>query len=392
MQWISIAVVLVYLVGLVLLANQLDGRRFVQQRQLVLAYPYRYESTDTAQFSQQPARKGGGGVLLLMQAGLLMVLLLSAGGALSSALSPELAAESSIQVDLDTALTVSAVGLIAAGLCAAVMFSHPVREWLAARLGGGATFNPDSYVHRTALVLAVAGLAYTTMELLIAGGVAGLAENLEAQSPGAADAVVNLALMVVLAFLGVGLVVRRTWTQATERLALRIPTFDDVLWGVGTAFACLVLIFVFSATLTFIFSPEALQEQGAASDQIARALGNSLFIVFLAAFSAAVGEEILFRGALQPVFGLIPTTLFFALLHSQYAFTPGSAAILVVGGAFGVLKQRQSTTAAIIAHFTYNFVLLGLAYVYIRLEEAGLLPEATEGALLLVSTILPISF
>ncbi|MEO0565779.1 MAG: CPBP family intramembrane glutamic endopeptidase, partial [Chloroflexota bacterium] len=121
--------------------------------------------------------------------------------------------------------------------------------------------------------------------------------------------------------------------------------------------------------------------QGAASDQIAQILSQSLWIAFLAAASAAIGEEILFRGALQPIFGLIPTTLLFALLHSQYAFTPGSLAIVLVGGVFGWLKNRQRTTAAIIAHFTYNFVLLMFAYIAFRLEEMGITPESLQGIL-----------
>ena len=38
--------------------------------------------------------------------------------------------------------------------------------------------------------------------------------------------------------------------------------------------------------------------------------------------AAGIGEETLFRGALQPRFGLLITSLLFALLHSQYGITP----------------------------------------------------------------------
>ncbi|MEL7234770.1 MAG: CPBP family glutamic-type intramembrane protease, partial [Chloroflexota bacterium] len=89
------------------------------------------------------------------------------------------------------------------------------------------------------------------------------------------------------------------------------------------------------------------------------------------------------------VFGIFVTTAFFALLHTPYAFTPGSLAILLVGGAFAVLKERYSTTAAIIAHFTYNFVLLGSAYFLLQAEEAGLLPDGAESIILVTSLILP---
>ena len=143
-------------------------------------------------------------------------------------------------------------------------------------------------------------------------------------------------------------------------------------------------VVVFVGLLSLVVSPETLEAQGAASSQIAEALSQSLLIAFLAAASAAVGEELLFRGALQPIFGIIPTTLLFALLHSQYSFTTSSLAIIFVGGAFAYLKEKQSTTAAIIAHFAYNFFLLGLAYFAFQLEEMGITPESFESVIYMI--------
>jgi membrane protease YdiL (CAAX protease family) len=74
----------------------------------------------------------------------------------------------------------------------------------------------------------------------------------------------------------------------------------------------------------------------------------------------ALGEEVFFRGALQPVFGLGLTSVFFALLHTQYTLTPASAGIFLVSLGMGWLRQRYSTTAAIFAHFAYNFIQLAL--------------------------------
>jgi uncharacterized protein len=391
MQWLPLFSVMIYLLTLIVWANQLDRRRgaSTQRHQFTLSYPYGLpiDIAPPPAPKASPAGGGNGGVLLtLLLFSALSVLLMSGAGALFAALAPEAALEADApQVSLDTAVMVAGLALLAAGIGAAVTLSRRVRVWFAGRVGG--TFDPDSHVHKAALVLALLGLVYTLTELLLAGGVAGLAEDLQAQSPGAFDAVANLALMVLVAFFGVGITTRRSLHQVFARLDLRLPTMGDWLWGIATAFLCLVLVFVFSLVLMLVFSPEALEQQGAASQEIARALSGSLGIVFLAAFTAAVGEEILFRGALQPVFGLVLTTLFFALLHSQYAFTPGSAAILIVGGAFGVLKQRQSTTAAIIAHFAYNFALLGLSYMYIQFEEAGLLPEAGLFLLYLIGLI-----
>lgn len=398
MQWVFILIVAVYLLAMIALANHLDSRknkRTVRKQRVALAYPYRVED-DAAATSQPTAENGaaddtnqkGASVLLtLMLFGVIGVLLLTGANALIAATMPAEMLETDLpDIVFRDALIVAGLGVLSAMICGAVVVSRRVRAWLDRAIGKHGTFDPDSSVHKTAFVLAVAVLSYTLMDIIIVGGVEGYAEALQEQSIGTFDAIANLLLMVVVAFVGVGILIRRTLAQVFERLSLRSPTVQDALWGIGTAFLCLIAISVFSAILMLVLSPEALEAQGAASNQIAQALSDSLLIAFLAAFAAAVGEEILFRGALQPVFGLIPTTLFFALLHTQYAFTPGSAAILIVGAAFGILRQRQSTTAAIIAHFTYNFVLLAVA---VQMQDSGLLSEAAESLIYVTSLISP---
>jgi uncharacterized protein len=78
---------------------------------------------------------------------------------------------------------------------------------------------------------------------------------------------------------------------------------------------------------------------------------------------------LLFRGALQPIFGNLLVSLFFTLLHSQYTFTPASLIILVVSLAFGYVRQKYSTSASIVAHFVYNFSPFILLYLA---SQAGL--------------------
>lgn len=49
------------------------------------------------------------------------------------------------------------------------------------------------------------------------------------------------------------------------------------------------------------------------------------------AFMAALGEELLFRGALQPLIGLVPTSVIFGLLHAT------SVAHVILAGSLGLL-------------------------------------------------------
>jgi uncharacterized protein len=93
---------------------------------------------------------------------------------------------------------------------------------------------------------------------------------------------------------------------------------------------------------------------------IARQL-SSVDIVVLAALSA-VGEELLFRGILQPVLGVFGQALVFGLLHqmtgpSRWIWVTWAG---VVGFVFGVLFQLTgSLLGPILAHALINGLNLG---------------------------------
>ncbi|RMH44836.1 MAG: CPBP family intramembrane metalloprotease [Deltaproteobacteria bacterium] len=99
-------------------------------------------------------------------------------------------------------------------------------------------------------------------------------------------------------------------------------------------------------------------------------------IVILAAASA-VGEELLFRGALQPWIGVWPQALIFALLHvgPGMRFLPWTAWAFAMGLVFGyVFEWTGDLGAPIAAHFTINF--LNLLFI----ARVELPPEPHAGA------------
>jgi uncharacterized protein len=63
---------------------------------------------------------------------------------------------------------------------------------------------------------------------------------------------------------------------------------------------------------------------------------------------------------MQPVFGLVPTSLLFVAIHAQYTLTPAALLLLVVALGLGWVRIRYGTNAAIIAHFAYNFIPLAM--------------------------------
>jgi hypothetical protein len=73
----------------------------------------------------------------------------------------------------------------------------------------------------------------------------------------------------------------------------------------------------------------------------------------LVALAAGVGEEAVFRGALQPRFGVPLTALLFAAVHVQYEI-PGIVLIFLIGVALGILRERTSTTFTAVAHMLYD--------------------------------------
>jgi membrane protease YdiL (CAAX protease family) len=79
------------------------------------------------------------------------------------------------------------------------------------------------------------------------------------------------------------------------------------------------------------------------------------------ALTSGVGEEVFFRGALQPSIGLFPQAIVFSLLHVAPGkrFLPWTASAFVMGVAFGGLFEGLGDLGApIVAHVTINYLNL----------------------------------
>jgi CAAX protease family protein len=83
-------------------------------------------------------------------------------------------------------------------------------------------------------------------------------------------------------------------------------------------------------------------------------------IAAIASLSGVV-EETLFRGAIQPVLGLIPTSMIFGLAHfvPRRVFLPWAAYAAFAGFLLGTIAEvRRNLFPAILAHCLINFVLI----------------------------------
>ena len=223
---------------------------------------------------------------------------------------------------------------------------------------------PGSAVHTLALVFSGYLMGNSALTLS-QGGVEGLAETAEPAS--LAFFVLTELLFAATGFLGVGWLIRRNGRKLLTRLGLERPTARQLLGGVGWIIL-LVILQIIAGLLWMEFNPE----QAATLENINSALLGDFDTVgewLILALAAGIGEEILFRGAIQPIFGLWFTSFVFAVIHVQYGFSPITVFIILLAVILGIIRRRTNTTVAIFVHVGYDFVLGLLALLAAYAEQ-----------------------
>ena len=224
----------------------------------------------------------------------------------------------------------------------------------AARRGLSRIINisPDSSVHLLALTTAVYFLAISApwgWRGLGAGASLPLAGPLSSW-----DLALGSIMMVLLAIAGVGLVTRRSWSQTLARLKLH-PLTSRQIGGCALVIVGLLALDRTVVWLWAVYLPENFELVQSLNTQLLSGLMTPLGAIVIAVASG-LGEESLFRGALQPRFGIVLTSVLFALAHVQYALSPALVEILVISVVLGLLRRRFNLTACILVHAGYNFV------------------------------------
>lgn len=221
------------------------------------------------------------------------------------------------------------------------------------RLGSLAWAQP---VQTTALVFAI----------LFAG--ANLSQNALIDDPaklaalgleiGIGDLAAQTLLFVLLALLGVGLGIRRNTAATLARLKLRLPTRGDLPPFVLGTIGLLGLSLAAGGLLTLV-SPESSASAEALNSLLIGAFQSIPGALILGLLSG-IGEEMLYRGALQPAFGLWAASFIFAIHHIQY-LNLAIVLVFLLGMGLGWIRNRYSTTTAALVHAAYNATLVILS-------------------------------
>lgn len=264
-----------------------------------------------------------------------------------------------LQNELNLLSVLTSLTVLSGAITAALFVLHaPTRQQLRRWLPANTLYQPDSIVHTTAIVFILFQVLFSLAIFHLSGGQVGLAATLEQNPPTPADALFSGGIFTLLALGGVGFYLRRNLPETLERLGLTPPPLAISLIAIGTGIAMQVGSLAFTAIWVSLTPPEVLAEQQAAGNLIALASASHLGAIFITAAASSIGEEILFRGALQPVFGITLTTLMFTFVHTQYLGSPALLFIAILSAALGWLRLRYGTTSAIIAHFVFNFTSL----------------------------------
>lgn len=229
----------------------------------------------------------------------------------------------------DVFILQSILGFSSLGLMSISIAS--IRQWLAKLI----PIDPASPTHLLALAFSIA----------LAGLVGISASNAgEATSTATlAQIVVQQGGFIVVAVLGTGLFTRRNAKEVLGRLGFKRLSLKQF----ALAIAITISLVAFNTIVMFFDAGES---------QEALAYGFASVGAWVAfAILTGLGEEILFRGAIQPVLGLPLTTLLFAVTHFQYSLL-GMATIFVMGLVLGIVRKRGNTTMSTVVHIAYNAI------------------------------------
>lgn len=254
------------------------------------------------------------------------------------------------------------LGLWLPSLIGILLLLPPVRRLLARFI----PIDAASPVHAIALALSV--LVIIQLLFTIGVGLNNLADTLAEQEAAGVTTNTTLGLWVqqlmtaVFAFFGVGWLARRGWSETLRRLGLVVPTLGNVVLGIVIGLGMVpVVMGVERLSAQFNIGSDPGVEK--LTEQLLGPLFTTPFGIITLGASAALGEETLFRGAVQPRFGFILTALLFALVHSNYGISMSTLIVFLLGLVLGVVRMRVNTSTTMIIHAVYNMSLGFLAYL-----------------------------
>jgi CAAX protease family protein len=311
----------------------------------------------------QVARKSRGAEVTLIVTLLALSLLVATLGTLT-ALGLLLRAAGSGASGLER-LTFAAAGgtAVLVGIAGVALCVAPLRRVMGGRLGSTLWTDPPAFL---ALWLFVVVLANNVVSLLLFLGEPDVSRLFpDRLSPIAI--LTNQLPFLAIALLGVGVGIRRNLHETLERLGYRrisLKQIGIVVLFIGGAFALSIAADALFAAL----QPDLYRQVGEISNNLFNPRGlspvSAVLFALLVGVGAGLGEETLFRGAVQPVIGIAATSVLFASMHVQYGPSLLLVYVFFLSVGLGLLRRYINTTASFLAHAGYNSLGIVLSYFF----------------------------
>jgi membrane protease YdiL (CAAX protease family) len=171
----------------------------------------------------------------------------------------------------------------------------------------------------------------------------------------------------IIALCGVGIGIRRNFRETLARLGYGPITLSQLgivaLFIVGALLLSSVADWLFAALQPDLFERVGEVSEGLFSPE-GLSLASAVLFALLIGVGAGIGEETLFRGALQPALGITLTSILFASMHVQYGPSLLLGYLFVISVGLGLLRKRINTTASFLAHAGYNASGVLLTYFF----------------------------
>lgn len=239
---------------------------------------------------------------------------------------------------------------VAAGLAFLLPLLPPVRALLALVT----PMARDSVPDMLGLVILSLVAIFSAYSTLTAG------PHLDTQSsPSAAEIVGQSLAEVLVAFFAVGWLLTQGSRATLRRLGLRWPQPREVAIALSLVLVGFA-VNVLAGALTHLLQPQLEQQIRTEMKQITFNVSSGWGALVLGT-SAGIGEEVLFRGAIQPRYGIVITSVVFALLHTQYGISLTVLGIFGLSLLLGWERRRYGTSSAIVTHGVYDIVAVLLS-------------------------------
>ena len=180
-------------------------------------------------------------------------------------------------------------------------------------------------------------------------------------------------LLFIFSFIGIGFGTRRSLKQCINRLDLGAPKILYIIFGLIGIIIINFIVWELPIYLTELISPQLKEtvittvvNESANVESVVQTMKEaipSLYEIIVMVVVVGISEELLFRGALQPRFGNLYTSLLFSALHFQYLSVLTFVNVFLISYLFGIIKNKTNTSTTILIHIIYDFIAFGGLYL-----------------------------